>query len=65
MGTNDITGDKLISKPNNKNYEEGYDRIFKSKLGKVKDDADRQHGGDVSNIAHDGLDANKGDCKTS
>lgn len=25
---NDITGDKLISKVNNKNYDDGYDRIF-------------------------------------
>ncbi len=29
-GTNPITGDKLISKQNNKEFEEGWDRIFKS-----------------------------------
>ena len=25
---NDVTGDKLISKPNNKDYDDGYDRIY-------------------------------------
>jgi hypothetical protein len=29
--SNDITGDKLISKPTTKEYEEGWDRIFSSK----------------------------------
>lgn len=29
---NAITGDKLISKLNNKNYEDGFDRIFKQKV---------------------------------
>jgi hypothetical protein len=29
---NSITGDKLMSKQNNKNYEDGYDRIFKDKV---------------------------------
>lgn len=28
---NSITGDSLISKPSNKAFEEGYDRIFASK----------------------------------
>ena len=28
MSTNDITGDALRSKPNTKQYEENYDRIF-------------------------------------
>ena len=30
-GHNDITGDSLISKPTSKEYEEGWDRIFKKK----------------------------------
>lgn len=30
-GKNDVTGDSLISKVNNKNYEDGYDRIFGKK----------------------------------
>lgn len=29
---NSITGDKLISKLINKNYEDGYDRIFKKEI---------------------------------
>ena len=29
---NSITGDKLISKRNTKEYEDGYDRIFKQKI---------------------------------
>jgi hypothetical protein len=28
MSTNDITGARLISKANTKDYDEGYDRIF-------------------------------------
>ena len=28
--SNDITGDKLITKPTTKEYEEGWDRIFKN-----------------------------------
>ena len=27
--SNDITGDKLITKPTTKEYEDGWDRIFK------------------------------------
>lgn len=29
---NPITGDRLMSKPSTKNYEDGYDRIFKNKV---------------------------------
>ena len=29
MSSNDITGDRLISKPTNKQYAENYDRIFR------------------------------------
>jgi hypothetical protein len=28
MSRNEITGDKLVSKISNKNWEDGYDRIF-------------------------------------
>ena len=31
MSKNDITGDTLISKPNNDKYGDGYDRIFGKK----------------------------------
>jgi hypothetical protein len=31
MSHNEITGDKLISKPSNKTYEENWDKIFKKK----------------------------------
>lgn len=31
MSTNDITGARLVSRVNDKNYEDGYDRIFKKK----------------------------------
>lgn len=33
--TNDITGDKLITKSNNDNYRDNYDRIFGKKNGKL------------------------------
>lgn len=29
MATNDITGDKLITKESNEQYRDGYDRIFR------------------------------------
>lgn len=29
MSTNDITGDRLVSKVGNEAYREGYDKIFK------------------------------------
>ena len=32
MATNDITGDKLISKTNNKAYEDRYDLIFRKQV---------------------------------
>jgi hypothetical protein len=35
MGTNDITGDRLISKLNTPEYEEGWDKIFKEGKKKV------------------------------
>lgn len=31
MATNDITGDRLRSRPNNKAFEENFERIFGSK----------------------------------
>lgn len=31
MSTNDITGARLVSRVNDKNYEDGYDRIFRNK----------------------------------
>ena len=31
---NDITGDKIKSKPNNKEYRDNYDKIFKDKKKK-------------------------------
>ena len=39
MSTNDITGARLVTKPNTKEYEEGYDRIF-SKKGYTKEESD-------------------------
>jgi len=38
MSTNDITGANLVSKPNTKEYEEGYDRIFGKKNKQVEDE---------------------------
>lgn len=42
MSTNDITGDAIKSKPQNKNYESNYDLIFKKDIDmfgkKPKDD---------------------------
>lgn len=32
MSTNDITGARLVSRVNDKNYEDGYDRIFRKKV---------------------------------
>ena len=31
MGTNDVTGARLVSKPTTPEYEEGHDRIFGKK----------------------------------
>jgi hypothetical protein len=31
MSNNDITGARLVSRVNDKNYEDGYDRIFRNK----------------------------------
>lgn len=35
--TNDITGDRLVSKANTKEYETNYDKIFKKKIELPKD----------------------------
>ncbi len=32
MSHNDVTGDRLASRPNTKKYEENYDRIFRKKV---------------------------------
>lgn len=31
MSSNDVTGARLVSRVNDKNYEDGYDRIFRKK----------------------------------
>jgi hypothetical protein len=35
MSSNDITGDRLISKPTSKQYQENYDRIFRKSVEPV------------------------------
>lgn len=35
MSKNDITGDRLVSKVNSKEYEDNYDRIFRQKEKKI------------------------------
>lgn len=40
MSKNDVTGDKLISKINNKNFEDGYDKI--SGFGKKEKKPDEE-----------------------
>jgi len=46
MSTNDITGARLVTKPNTKEYEEGYDRIF-SKKGYTKEESDSKGTGSI------------------
>ena len=37
MAKNDITGDSIFSKKNNKNYEDNYDLIYKKKNKPIRD----------------------------
>ena len=37
---NDITGDRMTSKPNNKAYEDNWERIFGKKKQEEKDETD-------------------------
>lgn len=41
MGSNDITGARLISKSNTKEYEDNYDRIFRTKVYGKEEDSDK------------------------
>ena len=40
MSTNDITGARLVSKNNTKEYDEGYDRIFGKKNKQIEDECE-------------------------
>lgn len=56
MSKNDVTGDKLISKINNKNYEDGYDKIFKKEKVKPSEEWDEKRVdiiGQNGNIGYD------------
>ena len=41
MNTNDITGARLVTKPNTKEYEDGYDRIWYKKIEDKLDKEER------------------------
>lgn len=41
MGKNDITGDTLVSKVQNKAYDDGYDRIFGKNKAKELEDKEK------------------------
>ena len=43
MSRNDITGDKLISKNNNDNYNKNYDLIFSKKEDKKKEEEKQEY----------------------
>jgi len=46
--TNGITGDSLVNKPNSKEYEDNYDRIFRNGIEKPNED---QFNGNVTNTS--------------
>lgn len=46
--TNEITGDKLITKTTNDNYRDNYDRIFGKKNGKLPQ---QEASGDCEEVA--------------
>ena len=41
MTTNNITGARLVTKPNTKEYDDGYDRIFKPRVYGKEEDSDK------------------------
>lgn len=44
--TNGITGDSLVNKPNSKEYEENYDKIFGKKKSRIDVIGQNGNGGD-------------------